>query len=421
MRWSVMSAASKSPTTNQVSGKRRLRRFFLFGLALLGLWLGLLAWFSYQLADQSQTLRNLLQTRPLRSSQAQAFCSELAATHNTIVWLRRLSLPLHPILRQSDTWLGALPAASDAVQQGADLAQGYCQQFNPLIAMLDLPVNQRTTALLNWLSAKSPNWLALQIDLSQLQQTWQTVPSNIQTAPFLRNYQAQLAQFDQQLTSAQTTLGLVEQAWPLIEAGWGWQKPLRLLIAGQNPLELRPSGGFIGSIATLTIEQGQIRTMAYFNSADFAAVAPAGSAMPKPYNDYLRASIWTLRDANWWPDWPTSAQSLQTFWQLNQQPEVDVVIALDLYALQGLIQVLAPLEIAGYGQISQAESLEQIFGLYDGRSVTGDKQFLAALFNSTLETASHASLSQWLGIGANMQQALQEHHLSIYSTINKPG
>ncbi|WP_041303810.1 DUF4012 domain-containing protein [Herpetosiphon sp.] len=409
-----MSAASKPPTTNRSLGKRRLRRFFLFGLALLGLWLGLIAWFSYQLADQRQSLHTLMQTRPLQSSQAQAFCSELDSTHSNMVWLRRLSLPLHPILRQSDTWLGALPAASDAAQQGAELAQGYCQQFNPLIAILDLPANQRTKALLDWLSANPPNWLELQTELSQLQQTWQTVPSNIQTAPFFRNYQTQLAQFDQQLTSAQTTLGLLEQAWPLVEAGWGWQKPLRLLIAGQNPLELRPSGGFIGSIATLTIEQGQIRTMAYFNSADFAAVAPTGSAMPKPYNDYLRASIWTLRDANWWPDWPTSAQSLQTFWQLNQQPEVDAVIALDLYALQGLIQVLAPLEIAGYGQISQAESLEQIFGLYDGRSVTGDKQFLAALFNSTLETARHASFSQWLGIGASLQQALQQRHLSIY-------
>ncbi len=414
MRWPAMSKPSKPPAINRSLGKRRLRRFFLFGLGLVGLWCMLMAWFGYQLYAQGQTLSSLLQTRPLQRTQAQAICAEFSSTQTSIVWLRRLSLPLHPILRQSDSWLGALPSASDLAQQAVGLAQGYCQQFSPLIATFDLPAEQRSTAMLDLLIANPPNWSQLQTDLSQLQQTWRSVPHSLQAAPFLSNDQAQVANVDHYLTSAQTSLNLLEQAWPLIAAGWGTQKPLRLLIAGQNPLELRPSGGFIGSIATITLEQGQIRHMAYFNSADFAAIAPAGSAMPKPYNQYLRASIWALRDANWWPDWPTSAQSLQTFWALNQQPEVDAVVALDLYALQGLIQVLAPLEIAGYGQIAQAESLEQIFGLYDGRSITGDKQFLAALFSSTLETVRHASFSQWLDIGANLQQALQQRHLSIY-------
>ncbi len=409
-----MSKPSNQVATNQAPKKRRLRRFFLYALGLLGIWLGLLAWFSYQLYAHSQQLRALLQTSPMRSNHAQAFCSELTATQTSVSWLRRLSLPLHPILRQSDAWIGALPAASDFANQGLGVAEGYCQQFNPLLALLDLPAEQRSKQLLDWLNANQPHWLQLQRDVQGLQQTWRSVPTSLQTAPFLANYQAQLTQFDQQLTAAQTSLGLLDQAWPLLAAGWGTQKPLRLLIAGQNPLELRPSGGFIGSIATMTFEQGRISNMAYFNSADFAAVAPAGSAMPKPYNQYLRASLWTLRDANWWPDWPTSAQSLQIFWQLNQQPEVDAVIALDLYGLQGLIQVLAPLEIAGYGQMAQAASLEQIFGLYDGQNVTGDKQFLAALFRSTLETSRHANFGQWLELGASLQASLQQRHLSIY-------
>ncbi|MFD3164624.1 DUF4012 domain-containing protein [Herpetosiphon sp. NSE202] len=409
-----MSKPSNSSATNQAPTKRRLRRFFLYALGLLGVWLGILAWFSYQLSIQSQNVHDVLQTRPLGSSQAQALCDELAATHKSVIWLRRLSLPLHPILRQSDAWIGALPAASDVAHQGLGLTAGYCHQFNPLLALLDLPAEQRSKQMLDWLNANQPHWQQLQSDVQQLQQTWRSVPTSLQTAPFLANYQAQIAQFDQQLTAAQTSLGLLERAWPLLADGWGTQKPLRLLIAGQNPLELRPSGGFIGSIATLTLEQGRISKLAYFNSADFAAVAPAGSAMPKPYNQYLRASIWTLRDANWWPDWPTSAQSLQTFWQLNQQPEVDAVIALDLYGLQGLIQVLAPLEIAGYGQMAQAASLEHIFGFYDGQNVTGDKQFLAALFRSTLETARHANFGQWLELGASLQASLQQRHLSIY-------
>ncbi|WP_164689794.1 DUF4012 domain-containing protein [Herpetosiphon llansteffanensis] len=409
-----MSKSSNQVATNQAPKKRRLRRFFLYALGLLGIWLGLLAWFSYQLYAHSQQLRALLQTSPMRSSHAQALCDEVAATHTSAIWLRRLSLPIHPILRQSDAWIGALPAASDFANQGLGVAEGYCHQFNPLLALLDLPAEQRSKQLLDWLIANQSDWLQLQRDVQGVQQTWRSVPTSLQTAPFLANYQAQLTQFDQQLTAAQTSLGLLDQAWPLLAAGWGTQKPLRLLIAGQNPLELRPSGGFIGSIATMTFEQGRISNMAYFNSADFAAVAPAGSAMPKPYNQYLRASLWTLRDANWWPDWPTSAQSLQIFWQLNQQPEVDAVIALDLYGLQGLIQVLAPLEIAGYGQMVQAASLEQIFGLYDGQNVTGDKQFLAALFRSTLETARHANFSQWLELGASLQASLQQRHLSIY-------
>ena len=91
----------------------------------------------------------------------------------------------------------------------------------------------------------------------------------------------------------------------------GWDEPRRYLVLTQDPAELRPTGGFIGSYGIIAFDRGRI-TERRFQDVwpldfpwDYPRIEP-----PQELADYLLGpkQPWQFADANWSPDFPTSAQ-----------------------------------------------------------------------------------------------------------------
>ena len=91
----------------------------------------------------------------------------------------------------------------------------------------------------------------------------------------------------------------------------GWDGPRRYLVLTQDPAELRPSGGLIGSYGIIAFDKGKITERRFLNVSlldgknDYPFIRP-----PQELADYLLGPTqsWQLADAGWSPDFPTSAQ-----------------------------------------------------------------------------------------------------------------
>src|SRR5690606_8343561 len=69
---------------------------------------------------------------------------------------------------------------------------------------------------------------------------------------------------------------------------------------------------------------------------------------------------WELQDANWFFDWPTSAQKIAHLYDQSGGPTVDSVIAVDTAVMEELLKFLGPVELAAYDKEIDAVNFRQI-------------------------------------------------------------
>ncbi len=222
-----------------------------------------------------------------------------------------------------------------------------------------------------------------------------------------------LEQLDANLPALVQDLGLLNKVLPQADTLLGMQGPRRYLILGQNNFELRATGGFLGSMGVVTLDQGEITQLDYRRSYDWDNPNREKVQPPFPYVRYMLFGAWFIRDANFYSDFPTSAQTVQMFWKLDGHEPAGGVIAVDLYAIQALLEALGPVEVPGYGvSVGGANMLETIWEGY-----RRDPGFLPAMTAAVaqrlqqpglLTTASLPALAQALG------GALEEKHILLY-------
>src|SRR5205814_2502742 len=118
---------------------------------------------------------------------------------------------------------------------------------------------------------------------------------------------------------------------PAAQFALGLDRPRTYLLLGENDRELRATGGFIGTAGTLTIDRGQVSSFDYGSSYSFDDQV-AAPPPPRPLQRYLGISRWYLRDSNWWPDFPSSAEQALEAWRRAGRPDPDSVLAFDTVA-----------------------------------------------------------------------------------------
>ena len=130
----------------------------------------------------------------------------------------------------------------------------------------------------------------------------------------------------------------------------------RYLILVNNPGEERPGGGFIGAIGEVDIQSGQILSETFQNSAFAIGHIPPELA-PRPLDAYLfHGAPMELSDANWSPDFPTSAVAVSRLYGEATGHRVDGVISVDPVALSYVLKVIGPVQVPPYPQRITADN-----------------------------------------------------------------
>ncbi len=135
--------------------------------------------------------------------------------------------------------------------------------------------------------------------------------------------------------------------------------PRTYLLVVQNSDELRATGGFVSGIGVLTTNESDLGELTF---QDSYAVENWAQPHPDPLpalRKYVLADLWATRDANWWPDYPSSARAIQEMYALNQGVSSDEVITVDMRALELVVGALEPLVLKETGEELTAASIRE--------------------------------------------------------------
>ncbi|WKZ25347.1 MAG: DUF4012 domain-containing protein [bacterium] len=140
----------------------------------------------------------------------------------------------------------------------------------------------------------------------------------------------------------------------------GIDKPKKYLILFQNNMELRPTGGFIGSFALATFDKGRLTEMVVNDVYSADGQLKGHVDPPEPIKTHLGEGGWYLRDSNWDPDFSSSAVKAEWFLDKEISQQVDGVIAIDLYFVKRLIGVIGQINLTDYNLTLDQNNLYQV-------------------------------------------------------------
>jgi hypothetical protein len=129
--------------------------------------------------------------------------------------------------------------------------------------------------------------------------------------------------------------------------GAGSSGPKSYMLLVQNEDELRPTGGFITSVGTFVVKNGNVFGMQFEEAGDLEDWSLPYPDAPWQLVRYMNSPVLVLRDANWFPDFPTTVDWVEYLYAYNHKNTVDGVIAIDQQLLVAILQVIGPLVVEG--------------------------------------------------------------------------
>jgi hypothetical protein len=137
------------------------------------------------------------------------------------------------------------------------------------------------------------------------------------------------------------------QLAPLLPTLLGFERPQTYLLLVQNNHELRATGGFITAVGKVTVDKGRVTSLEFVDSYDIARDDVDHPLAPEAVKRFMDIEILFLRDSNWSPDFPTTAQFARSLYAQDAGVRVDGVVSVDMRAVELLVGALAPLQVPG--------------------------------------------------------------------------
>ncbi|MBP9762257.1 DUF4012 domain-containing protein [Patescibacteria group bacterium] len=137
---------------------------------------------------------------------------------------------------------------------------------------------------------------------------WTDLPAEARSSSIMAPIAAYGARLPELTKRADQLISFLDLLLPLV----GHPSENRYLIVLQNSDEMRPTGGFLGTIGYLRVKSADIKEMRFDDV--YAIDNPVSGVWkeepPAPLKKYLAATTWFFRDRNWSPDFPTSAEDM---------------------------------------------------------------------------------------------------------------
>ncbi len=181
---------------------------------------------------------------------------------------------------------------------------------------------------------------------------------------------------------------------------FGYNKPHKVLVLFQNPAEIRPTGGFIGSYGILEISKGKIISIKIddiYNPDGQIDIKKIDIAPPLAIKNYLNESRLYTRNANFSPDFPTSAKSINNLFNLAIGESFDTVVSIDYFFIKEFLKSQGSVFLNSYNEEITAENFVERaqfhseFGYKPG--ISEKKSFLTTLGSKILEKFMNLEIS----------------------------
>ncbi|MGE3858242.1 MAG: DUF4012 domain-containing protein [Dehalococcoidia bacterium] len=204
-----------------------------------------------------------------------------------------------------------------------------------------------------------------------------------------------------------------------IDPLFGFDRPKTYVILGQNEAEIRATGGFMGSMGIVTLSEGRVIASRYDQTEAFERpFSEPGHPEPLPeLSEYMGAGMWILRDANWYPDFPTSSEAVMDFLRRDQGIEVDGVIAFTTLFMDQLLGVYGPITLPEYqGALAQGTWRGLVEATLQAGGSTPEATYLHPLLEELIERLQATSADELPSLFAALRAGSASRDLQFYAT-----
>lgn len=199
----------------------------------------------------------------------------------------------------------------------------------------------------------------------------------------------------------------------------GMDSKRHYLVLFQNNMELRPTGGFMGSFGEIWLDKGKLSLQIqdiYVPDGQIKGYVEE----PGPIRKYLFNNNhpgWRLRDANWHPDFPKATEAISWFMGEGGLDPFDGYVAINLFLISDMLHVTGPMNLIDYDLTVSPDNFyleaqkHAEMGFFPGSTQKGD--FLRTVGFSLLTYIQQQPklLAKMLPI---LIKQLEEKHLMVY-------
>lgn len=210
----------------------------------------------------------------------------------------------------------------------------------------------------------------------------------------------------------------MQQLVTLFRSTAGFDRKKTYLLTLQNNMELRPTGGFIGSVALATVEGGILDDFAVQDVYALDGQLKGHVDPPGPIKDLLNQEHWYLRDSNWDPDFRVSGEKAAWFYEKETGNNVDGVIGVSVPFLTKLLDITGPLDLPDY---NDRITKDNFFGksLYYTKAdffpgSTQKKDFLSSLTVAIIAKLSSVTKTDVVGFSRAIGMALEDGDIQFW-------
>ncbi len=193
----------------------------------------------------------------------------------------------------------------------------------------------------------------------------------------------------------------------------GYPQPKTYVVVLQNADELRPTGGFMGTMGVMRFDSGEITQQAFQDvyAYDRTASSTILGVPPEILRRELNVNAWYLRDSNWSPDVPQSAARISKLFADHNwiaetvpsptSPVPDGVIFLGPEIFTSLLRFTGPITIDGTtftpdAFFDELQYAVEIGFAKQGIPVEERKQIVAKLGMELFTRLADAPIRRWV-------------------------
>lgn len=196
----------------------------------------------------------------------------------------------------------------------------------------------------------------------------------------------------------------------------GHKRAKKYLLIFQNNAETRPTGGFIGTYGILDLDQGQIKNL--FIDGIYNPDGQLKEKIVPPAPIQKVSTAWSTHDANWFADFPLSAQKIMWFYEKTGGETPDGVISLTPTVIERLLEITGPIEMPEYGVVLDSKNFvdaaqNEIEVNYD-KTLNQPKKILADFAPRFIDKVAQEIKNNNLEILKTINQSLEEKHILVY-------
>ena len=228
-------------------------------------------------------------------------------------------------------------------------------------------------------------------------------------------------QLKDQLDSVSSATGTAARLLAVMPKLLGEDRPQRYFIAFQSPVEIRGTGGFLGTYGIMTVDRGRLTVDRVATDSDLqnfpAPILDLGPEYRQIYGNEPR--FWV--NMNMSPNFPFAGEQWVKAWQLQTGETLDGVLGINVAALQYLSDATGPVTSAKGAPIPADQLVEYLTnGIYldfpdpEGPVNEARKQFQAQVGTDLLKRVLSFE-GDTATLIADLQKSVSGRHLQMWS------